>query len=70
MLLALCSSWANAGVHRLEPLVQHNSCTCCWGGIRINSLEVVAEPDYDQCLPAILASSLFMLQALVRNRSI
>ena len=35
-------------------------------------LKVVASPsvEYDQCLATMLASSLFMLQALVRDRSI
>ena len=35
--------------------------------IRINGLEVVAEPDYELCLAAVLALSVFMLQALVRT---
>ena len=39
-------------------------------GMCMHGLEVVAKPEYDQCLPAKLASSLFMLQALVGNRSI
>lgn len=39
-------------------------------GICIHGLEVTAKLEYNQCLASMLASSLFMVQALVGDKSI
>ena len=69
VLPALCCSWASAGVRELKPFMQHNLGNCCSERDMYAWLESCSGAERDQCLAAMLASSLFVVQALVRNRS-